>query len=241
MPPVKQYLPALLLVVLCSNNALAQLGYGAEVGVGMSSMHFAPAIGFTSASKTPVLGAKAGGIIDAGINKHIYFQSGLYCSLKGQTRHFAFHLSDSVNEAVSQTLHLAYFDLPLNLCYKTGIQGKGRVIMGIGATLSYILGGSNKLSSQGADSGRHFNTNISAKVSPGSPLKAFDLGVNLFAGYEMPTGWFFRAYYTAGTNDLGLGTEIDKNRAWDISVGYLLGKGRNINKETDDLIDRSKD
>ncbi len=63
----------------------------------------------------------------------------------------------------------------------------------------------------------------------------------LCAGYEMSNGLFFRGYYTVGVKDLGLGTEIDKTRALGVSAGYFLGKGRDINKEKDDLIDKSTD
>ncbi len=220
---------------------MAQLGYGYELGLGMSSMRFAPEIGFTKASKAPVFSGKLGGIIDAGITPHFYIQTGLYASLKGQKRNFSFYSSDSLNEQVAQTLHLAYADLPINFTLKTGLQGKGRIVMGIGCTLSYGIVGSNKLTSSGVDSGIVFNREINQSVRPKAPLKAFDIGLNLFAGYELPTGWFFRAYYTAGTNDLGLSTEIDKNRMWGIAAGKIFGKGRDINKEKDDLIDNSKD
>jgi len=67
----------------------------------------------------------------------------------------------------------------------------------------------------------------------------FDIGLNLTAGYELATGLFFRAYYTTGVTDIGLGTEVDKNRVWGAGAGYIFGKGRNINKETDDLIDKT--
>ena len=230
---------SLIVMLLCIHSANGQLGYGGELGLGMSSMRFAPAIGFTKASKQPAFSCKAGALLDAGITQHLYFQAGLYASLKGHSRSFSFYHSDSLNEAVTQKLRLCYFDMPLNLCYKTAMQGKGRIIIGIGCTPSYILGGSNKIRSYGSDSGIAFNTTLNPSVTNKYPFKAFDLGVNLFAGYELPTGLFFRAYYTAGTNDLGLGTEIDKHRIWGIAAGYLFGKDRNINKEADDLIDKS--
>ena len=203
-------------------------------------MHFAPDLGFTSATTTPIAGGKIGGIAEKSFNRHIFFQSGIFFSRKGQTRTFYFYLSDSLNESVKQTLLINYFDLPVNICWKSGSQGRGRVIGGIGVTFSYIAGGRNQLQSYGSSDGKPYNTVIYEPIKPGNPIKGFDIGANFFAGYELRTGLFFRVYYTAGIDDLGLGTEIDKNRAFGVSAGYFFGKGRNINKE-DDLIDHSTD
>jgi len=223
--------------------AQAQPGFGPEIGIGMSTMRFAPDIGFTSATTRIIFSGKIGGLVDAGITKHFYGQAGIFFSRRGQERTFSFHASDSVNAAVAQTLTIHYIDIPLSMVYKTGTQGKGRFTIGIGATPGYITGGRNKLHQSGTDSGVAFSNSFNKPIlsTDPTPVARFDIGVNLSAGYELPTGLFFRAYYTSGVQDIGRGTEIDKNRMWGISAGYLFGKGRNINKETEDLIDKSTD
>ena len=234
----------LLLLAGFAHTASAQLGFGPEVGVGMSTFKFAPStypIDYTSASVNSVLSGKVGFVIDEPINKHMYFQAGLSVSLKGCTRSFSYYQNDSFNEAVKQTLTLYYADLPVNLVYKTGIQGKGRVIFGIGATSSYLVGGKTKLQDKGVYNDTAMSTSGNYNVIRGETLHGFDIALNLSAGYELPTGLFFRAYYTTGVNDIGVGSELDKNRMWGISAGYLFGKGRNINKDNDDLIDHSTD
>ena len=221
--------------------AEAQTGYGPEVGIGMSSMYFAPDIGFTSASQSPIASGRIGGNIDARFSKtRLYVQAGLFLSRKGQSRNFSFYTSDSLNEAVKQTLTINYIDLPVNILFKTGMQGKGRFFLGLGATASYIIGGRNVYHAQGAYNDTPFVRDVHTGVVKGNPLKMFDIGMNITAGYELPTGLYFRAYYTAGVNDLGLGREIDKNRMWGIGAGYFFGKGRNINQEADDLIDKTE-
>ena len=216
----------------------AQMGYGPEAGIGMSNMHFAPAEGFTSASTSPQASGKIGGIIDYGLNRKAYLQTGLYFSRKGQSRSFSFDKSDSLNEYVDQKLTINYIDLPVNLLYKTGIQGKGRFSLGVGVTASYIIGGRNKMQAYGKSNDTPYTVNNNTRIVKGNPLAMFDLGVNLVGGYEFPTGLFIRAYYTAGIKDIGLGSESDKNRIWGLSAGYFFGKGRNINKDIDDLIDK---
>jgi hypothetical protein len=117
------------------------------------------------------------------------------------------------------------------------MQGKGRFTAGLGATLSYLLGGTATLRDHQVYNDTLINTNDRYKVVPGTTLRAFDIGVTLSAGYEFATGLFFRAYYTAGTNDISLNSEINKNRTWGISGGYFFGNRRNINKEARELIE----
>jgi len=229
----------LISLLFTYGQANAQPGFGPEVGVGMSSMHFAPPLGFTSASVATTASGKIGGLVDLPLNKHLFFQAGLSVSGKGAVRAFSYYTNDSFNESVNQTLHIYYADLPLNLLFKSGHQGRGRFIGGLGATPSYIIGGKNKLHDSFDSSGIKSVTDDDLKIVTGKTIKGFDIGLNLSAGYELPTGLFFRAYYTVGVSDIGMGTEVDKNRMWGISAGYLFGKGRNINKDASDLIDKT--
>ncbi len=246
-PPKKNALmkSILGLTIICmfiTGRAVAQLGYGPELGLGISTVRFAPDQGYTAASSSAIPSIRIGGLGDVGFNKKLYFQSGLYFVTRGQNRNFSFYTSDSLNNAVDETLRLNYLDIPLNVVYKTGRQGKGRVMLGIGATFSYLLYGTNKIHSQGKVSDTAFNNTTLARMDSGpNAVPRNDLGINLMAGYELPTGLFFKLYYTVGFQDYGPGTEIDKNRILGVSAGYMFGKGRNINKEANDLIDKSTD
>ena len=215
----------------------AQVGFGPELGVGICNMHFAPATGFTSANTSAAFSGKVGGIVDFGLNRKGYIQTGVYLTRKGQSRNFSFYTSDTLNDAVDQTITINYIEVPLNLLYKTGIQGKGRFSLGVGATASYIIGGRDRYHEYGFKNGAAVNDNVDVKITDRKPLSMLDLGVNLVGGYEFPTGLFVRAFFTTGVKDIGLGSETDKNRVWGISAGYFFGKGRNINQDKEDLID----
>ena len=231
----------LTIFLVSTDLTKAQVGYGVEGGIGMATMKFAPLlrpVQYTSGNATPIAGGKLGALIDIPMNKHLSFQSGAYLSRKGAVRSFSYYKNDSFNESVNQTLYINYFDLPLTVLYKTGMQGKGRFIAGIGATLSYIIGGKNMLHDHQVYNDTLSDINGTYKISIGNTIKGFDVGLHLTAGYELPTGLFFHAWYTAGSTDIGVGTEIDKNRTWGVSAGYIFGKGRNINKEAEDLIDK---
>ena len=237
--------PLLLLIAVLlvfSRSVQAQTGFGIEGGIGMCSMKFAPPtypILYTAASTGALVSGKLGALADIPMNKHLYFQAGLSVSRRGAVRDFSYYRNDSFNETIHQTLSMFYGDMPLSVVYKTGIQGKGRFVIGIGATFSYLLAGTSKISDYAVNRDTATNYSGTDKLVAGQLIHAFDLGLNLSAGYEMPTGWFFKVYYTMGVNDIAVGTEIDKNRIWGVSAGYFFGKKRNVNKEADDLIDHT--
>jgi len=229
-------------VLLLSCLALrAQSGFGPEVGIGMSSMHFAPAFGFTSASGSPVFSWRAGGNTDFELNKHIYLQAGLFCAQKGQNREFSFYTNDTLNASFHQTLTLYYAELPVSVLYKSGMQGKSRFFAGLGSVASYIIGGNNHIKKETSFNGNSTTVTHDYNVTYGNPVAMFDIGMALSAGFEAPTGFYIKLYYTVGMKDIGLGGEIDKNRMWGVGAGYLFGRGRNINKEKDELIDNTTD
>lgn len=235
---MKQTILIIAFLLTCLHSH-AQLGFGPEIGVGGSNMKFAPNSAFTSSGTTGMASARIGGMIDVPFSKDIYFQSGLSLSHKGHSRHYSFSVSDSLNDYEHRSLSLNYIDLPLTIVFKSRSQGKGRAFFGIGATMSYLLGGTNKLDAHGRYNDTAFT--INSQSSPDAILRKFDIGVNLSAGYELPTGLYFKVFYLGGVKDLGLTSEIDKNRMWGIGTGYIFGKGRNVNKDTEGLIDKSTD
>jgi hypothetical protein len=228
------------ILLFFAGNIHAQVGFGPELGVGMSTLRFAPAtspILYTSASVSAILSGRVGGLADIPLNKHTYFQTGLFLSLKGGDRSFSYHTSDSFNESVSQALRFTYVELPLTVVYKSGVQGMGRFIAGLGAVPSYLAGGSYKMKDNGAYGGVPFNADGNGKIVANEAFHGFDINVSITAGYELPTGLFFRAYFLSGVNNLSYGNEITKNRMFGISAGYILGKGRKIKKDAEGLID----
>ena len=235
---MKKIIYVLLVFIHFSCCIYGQIGFAPEIGIGASTMHFQPTVLYTKATSNAILSGKIGGGLDIPMNNKIYLQSGFNIALKGNTRKYSYSNNDSFNESINQTLTIGYFEIPINVIFKTKMQGLGRLFFGLGANPAYIIGGSNKLHANGTYSGIKYDTSNITSISAKRPLGGFDIGLNVIAGYEMPTGLYIKAYYTAGVNDIGLGGEIDKNRMWGIALGYFFGKGRNINKDTEDLIDK---
>ncbi len=230
--------------VLLAIPAQAQVAFGPEVGIGISGIKFLPpsdVFNFSINSQKSIPSYLIGGLLDVPMNNNLYFQTGIYFSRLGGIREYSFYHNDSFNASVHQELYINYLDLPMSVFYKTGMQGKGRFIAGIGATLSYIVGGKNVYSDHSVINDTPFSNNGTYPIEIGRTLVGLNVAMNLIAGYELPNGLFFRARYYWGIKDIGLGTEIDKTKMGALSIGYLFGKGRNINKEKDDLIDKSTD
>ncbi len=235
----------LLALLLPASGAFAQLGFGVEGGVGIATMKFAPVSGpyipYTASKANPVAAFKIGAFIDNPLTNHLTFQGGVYLSRKGAVRTFGYHLSDSFNQSYHEKLLINYLEIPVGLCWKSGAQGKGRVIAAIGAAPAYILGGSSEVNDELVYNGVRSVTNKTTVINAANRNPAFDIALNLSAGYELPVGLFFRTWFTTGTRNMGMGTSTEKNRTVGVTAGYIFGKGRNINRDADDLIDHSTD
>ena len=232
----------LAFIFACSfvgHTLLAQISIGPELGIGVSNMRFDPPAGIvTSISNKAILSGRAGGNIDLSTSKHLYLQSGVFVSQKGHIRNYKVFVNDSFNATVERKLYIHYLDVPVNVVFKTGFEGRTRFIAGMGATFSYIIGGRDKVTGGGVYEGRPYTLDNNDRLVADKTLAGFDLGINFITGCELPNGILLKAYYTIGWNDIGKGIEGDKNRMGGISLGYFPGKGRKINKEADDLIDK---
>ena len=225
-------------LLLLSTASYAQLGIAPEAGIGASNMRFIPDNAYTTSAENSQLSWRVGAIIDAPFTSHTYFQTGLYYSRKGQNRNYSFHVSDSTNDHEDRTLTLNYIDMPLNIVFKTSEQGKGRLCIGAGAMLSYLVSGNVTGTSTGKYNDTAYSHTVSGTAS--DVLRKFDIGASFFGAYEFPTGLYVKAYYISGVKDLGVTTEVIKNRMWGIGVGYMFGKNRNVNKDKEGLIDKGE-
>jgi hypothetical protein len=147
----------------------------------------------------------------------IYFEPGLMFALKG---------ADVNDIIVNVKYHINYLELPLNIVYR-GQLGNDYVLLGLGPYLGYAVGGNMLL---GNDVKRKIEfRNV---IEPGDPLlvpylKRFDAGANIYAGYEMGTGIFFRLDAQLGLLNINpddrrnAGAESTfKNTGFGLSVGY---------------------
>lgn len=227
--------------LLFAANVSAQPGFGPEAGLGVAYMHFVPRMPYVTSTRSPVFSGRIGGTADLALHKHIYFQPGLFASLKGDSRSYSFYYTDSTNETIHDKVALGYLDAPINIVYKTGVQGAGRFFFGVGVTFSYLITGSINRGYQGRINGVAENYSQAWHIND-SDFRRFDVGVSVTTGYELPNGLYFRAYFISGSNNAGTSGEVDKNRIAGAGAGYFFGKRRStIKKEDDDLIAKPED
>ena len=225
---MKKFFLFIICSILMLQNVNAQVGYAPEVGVNFSNMKFEPIYGFTSASTSGLVGPRFGGIVDLDMGPHIYLQPGAFFSSKGATRNFSYSYKDTA-QTVNETLRLNYIEVPINVLFKTGLQGDARFFFGLGIDLEYVVGGSDKLHDFGNNGVDSFNLNQTSKVAGQGLVANFDIGLNFTLGYELPSGFYVRGYYTLGVSDISLYSDMgesDKNYAAGASIGYFFGKNR---------------
>ena len=216
--------------ILYSCISRAQLAIAPEIGISSCSMKVIPPSPYNLISNSSIAGGKIGGIADIGLSEHLYFQSGLFFTTRGSTKSFGYNISDSVQN-IDQKIQVNYLELPINVLFKTGTQGIGRIFFGLGASVAYTLGGSNMIHNYGhAGSLPAFDTSTNTAIQGGRDVTKLDVGLNFIAGYEFRWGLFLRVYYYTGFTDISTFLdESDKNRAFGFSAGYFLGKSRHTN------------
>ncbi len=130
-----------------------------------------------------IIGYHAGVNIQIPLAPQFYFQPGLLFSAKGAKNSYS---------SITSTTKLSYIEMPLNLVYKAML-GNGYFMLGFGPYIGYGIGG--KVTTKGGDLELETDVEFKNVVEAGDPLlttyyKAFDVGGNIFAGYQMANGIF---------------------------------------------------
>ncbi len=177
-----------------------------------------------------IVGFHSGVIASIPIAPDFYFQPGILYSQKG-TRSNQFQLpTKSTNNEFSTTLRISYIEMPLNLLYRPQF-GNGHILIGFGPYIAAGIGGSQVY--------KYGELELTQKIKFVSGVeesdwdfdhayyKRFDAGANIFAGYEMEMGLFFRLNAQLGL--LNINSELIgyngnesalKNTGFGLSLGY---------------------
>ena len=206
-------------MAMAQGTADAKTSFGILGGVNFQNLTGTDA-GGDKLTNDMVLGYHAGVNIQIPIVPQFYFQPGLLFSTKGAKNTYS---------SVTSTTKLSYIEMPLNLVYK-GLLGNGFFMLGFGPYVGYGAGG--KVTTEGGDVALKTDVEFKNVVEVGDPLlvtyyKAFDIGGNIFAGYELSNGIFAQFNTQLGmvkinpedkriTND---GSSV-KNTGFGLSLGY---------------------
>lgn len=149
-----------------------------------------------------------------------YLQPGILYSAKG----------GEFPENEDHELHINYIEVPVNFVYKP-VLGTGRMLLGFGPYAAYAIGGKNKLG--GSSDSNKFDIEFENErpASATDPrivyMRAFDMGANLLAGYELANNLSFQINAQLGlTNnypEVAANPNDEtkwKNTGFGFSVGY---------------------
>ena len=218
-----------MILTLTGSMAIAQssgtMSFGIKGGVNFQNLTGKDYSG-DKLENDMLIGYHAGVDVQIPIAPQFYFQPGLLYSVKGAKNTTTVLGTDYVS-----TTKISYIEMPLNLVYKA-LLGKGYFMLGFGPYVGYGFGG--KVLTEGGsistDQKIKFQNVVETGDDPTVPYyKAFDIGGNIFAGYELANGIFFQFNTQLGmvkinpeykilTDD----KSVVKNTGFGLSLGYRL-------------------
>ncbi len=198
-------------LTLMAGAAQAQTSFGVEAGLNLSTLN-GKSLGKDVNSGT-MIGARVGGVADIGLTDAIYFRPGLQFSLMGGKN------GDLGSDA---SVSINYIHIPLNVLYKLGEEGSGRIYFGLVPYLNIAVGGKQKIA----------GTSVDLKIGNDKiqdNLQRLDYGAGLKAGYELPMGFCVDLSYLFGFANLEPGGDADNktsNRLFTIGASYFFGRDK---------------
>lgn len=229
-------LPSLLFFLLPCTNA--QIKVGPEAGVNFGLQRSVIKMNSeTSGNRSSTLkaGAMAGINVDIKVLKNCYVQTGLFYTydnvkFKDQVDLTNYNLGN-VKKELHKDIH--YLRVPLYLMYKSGFEGSGRFLAGVGPYVAYAFIANQSTSTPFVNTKDTTITYIKSnnQLQLGNKatddLRNWDYGLNACIGYESNVGMYFRGYFNWGLqNLLPLGTSDNKLQNWGMgfTIGFNIGK-----------------
>lgn len=224
-------------LLVATAQAQTTFSVGPRVGLNMTSAHFPEANG---SSYTGRAGFEAG-LTSSVQFSHFSVQPSVLFSQKGYKASGRLPSFDTPVTYEGE-VRLTYLTVPLNLVFTLGRDGQGLQVFG-GPYVSLLVGGNY---AQRTHVGPYFGNapydeETSGKVKPASVVtdsdnrysRRFDTGLQAGLGYRLG-GFQLQASYSLGLRNLatlyqGYDGSLHKepryyNRAWQVSLSYLVGK-----------------
>ena len=205
-------------VAMAQGTDRAKLSFGVLGGINFQNLNGKDADG-DKLENDLIIGFHVGVNIQVPIVPEFYFQPGLLFSTKG---------AKNTSGSLTGTTKISYIELPLNLVYKAML-GNGYVMLGFGPYIGYGIGGKVKVEGGAVtiENDIEFKNVVEIGDDPLTPYyKAFDVGANLFAGYEMSSGRFAQINTQFGLLKINPENKYiadDKTSVKNVGFGLSLG------------------
>ena len=222
-----RFLSLLMIFALTFSVAVAQeagkMSFGVLGGVNFQNLNGKDYKGDKLENEL-ILGYHVGVNLQIPIAPQFYFQPGLLFSTKG-----AKDETTVLGTTITSTTKLSYIEMPLNLVYKA-LLGSGYFTLGFGPYIGYGISG--KALTEGGGLSLDQKINFQNVVETNEDLtkpyyKAFDVGGNILAGYQMSNSIFVQFNTQLGLVNINPEYKISpddkssvKNTGFGLSLGY---------------------
>lgn len=179
-----------------------------------------------------IVGFHAGVTANIPIAPDFYFQTGLLLSQKGSRNNEGLIPVKASDDEYNTTTRISYIDIPLHLLFRPEF-GSGHILVGFGPYVGVGLFGSQDVHYGSSIPTMEQKIKFTGKITDdefwqmeNAYYKRFDAGADIFVGYEMIMGLWFRLNAQLGLlNMIPDITDYDgesnlKNTGFSVSVGY---------------------
>lgn len=235
---MKKVYVAAAVALMISGSAAAQMKIGVEAGINANNL--ADQYQNETVSNQIKMGFHGGVVADFGLGESFSISPALRYSMKGgqEQRHYNTTyngLPAAVEEKNKLSYH--YIELPVNLIYKTGVEGSGRFLIGAGPYIAMMVNAQNKqkqtihqiINGEMKDTENDANRSLKIGDDPGDEIKALDYGGQAFVGYQLPMGVFVKGGAQVGLANTQFSTPVQelkqKNYNFFLTLGYFFGGG----------------
>jgi hypothetical protein len=175
----------------------------------------------------------------AGISANIpiatdfYFQTGLLYSQKGSRNNYGLIVVLKASGDYYTTTRISYIDMPLHLLFRPAF-GSGHILVGFGPYLALGLGGTQTVdyeSLPAMEQKVRFRNSITTSEYwdlENAYYRRFDAGADIFAGYELGMGLWFRLNAQLGLLDMLPDIEESNNDSFLRNTGFGVSAGYNF-------------
>lgn len=220
-------------LMMLSPLAFAQMKIAPEIGATMYNHTSKVSVAGQSVSASGDFqpGLRAGAVLDIAISDHFALQPGIFYTLN-RTKSEQTAMIGNITASNKNTLTLHAVQVPVYALYKSGEEGSGRFLAGLGGYIAYNIAGTTKIESSGPQG----STSLSRKMEFGNDvtddLRPLDYGPSAMLGYELSNGLYVRGHFNYGLANLQPKGNSDlsaKSMTFGLSFGYFFGGGGGYN------------
>lgn len=222
-------LSVIAILVLSVTALQAQVDFGIVAGPNFQNM-VGKDEGGDKVTNGLLVGFHAGVTASIPVAPDFYFQTGLLFSQKGSKNNLGI-LPVKASGDYNTTTRISYIDLPLHLLFRPEF-GNGHILVGFGPYVALGVAGTQTVdygSLPAMEQKIRFKGEITTEEYwslENAYYKRFDAGADIFAGYELSMGLWFRLNAQLGLLDMI--PDVDdmdnewslKNTGFGVSVGY---------------------